>query len=278
MLKTSQITLEIAIEELSRLHIHEEIIPVKMKELVAKMPGDGVFIHPIIVDSTSLVVLDGMHRVAAAKEIGFRYIPVCLVDYANPHILLGGWYRMFDKFSEAEATEAITDAGLRPVKSSYEEAHRMVDERKALTALFSTGWCLAALGDASDIKTRYDAVKRIEKILQQGHKMSYSTDKEARAHVESGVYAVGLMTPIATKSEVVLTALAGRVFAQKTTRHIIPARPMNVNVPISWLRGDASIEEVNRRLREHLAARTLMKLPPGQVIDRRYDEELYVFN
>jgi L-serine kinase (ADP) len=276
-LETPQITLEIALEELSRLHIHEEIIPVKMGELVAKMPGDGVFIHPIIVDSGSLVVLDGMHRVAAAKQIGLHYIPVCLVDYFDPHILLGGWYRMFDGLTEAEATAAIVEAGLEPVKKSYEEAHRMVEGREAVTALFSKSWCLAAIGRAPDIKARYDAVKRIEKILQRGHQMGYSTDKEARSRVESGEFYAGLMTPTATKREVVDTALAGRVFAQKTTRHIIPARPMNVNVPIAWLRGDVGIEEVNRWLREHLAGKRVEKLPPGQVIDRRYDEELYVF-
>ncbi len=268
---------EIVLAELSALHIHEEIIPHKMRELVEKIPREGVWIHPIIVDEKSMVVLDGMHRVAAAKEIGFRYIPVCLVDYFNPHIKLCGWYRMFDVLTEAETREAITEAGLRLVAKSYEEAHAMVEGRRAVTALFSKDWCLAALGEAPDIKARYDAVKRIEKILQRGHQMGYSTDKEARSRVESGEFSAGLMTPTATKREVVENALAGRVFAQKTTRHVIPARPMNVNIPITWLRGDEGIEEVNMRLREHLAAKTVEKLPPGQIIDRRYDEELYVF-
>ena len=276
-LKTPQITLEIALEELARLHIHEEIIQPKMRELVAKMPGDGVFIHPIIVDAESLVVLDGMHRVAAAKEIGLRYIPVCLVDYADPHIELGGWYRMFDALTEEEASAAMRGAGLRPVPKSFAEAHRIVEAREAVTAIFSRGWCLAGLGDAPDLKARYDAVKRIEGILQRRHRMGYCTDKEAPSRVESGEYGAALMPPTATKEEVVDTALAGRVFAQKTTRHIIPARPMNVNVPIAWLIGNDGIEEVNRRLREHLAAKRLRKLPPGQVIDRRYDEELYLF-
>jgi hypothetical protein len=278
-LGTPLITLEIALEELARLHIHEEIIPGKMRELVEKMPGDGVFIHPIIVDSGSLVVLDGMHRVAAAKEIGFRYIPVCLVDYSNPHIQIGCWYRMFRGLGdEDESAEAIREAGLEPAEKTYEEAHRMVEGREAVTALFSKSWCLAALGHVADIKGRYDAVKRMEKILQdKGHKMGYSTDRDARSRVASGEYSAGLMTPTVIKREVVETALAGRVFAQKTTRHIIPARPMNVNVPISWLLGDLTLEEANRRLREHLASKKLEKLPPGQILDRRYDEELYVF-
>jgi len=276
-LKTPQITLEIALEELSNLHIHEEIIPVKMRELVAKMPGDGVFIHPIIVDAGSLVVLDGMHRVAAAKKIGFSYIPVCLVDYYNPHIKLGGWYRMFDELGEDEARDAIEETGLKPMKKTYREAHAMVEGREAVAALFSKTWTLAALGDAPDIKARYDAVKRIEKTLQRRHQMGYKADKDAKSHVDSGEYSAGLMTPTAMKEEVVETALAGRVFAQKTTRHVIPARPMNVNVPIAWLRGDAGIEEVNGWLSEHLSARKLEKLPPGQTLDRKYDEELYVF-
>jgi hypothetical protein len=277
-LKTPQIKLEIALEELSRLHIHEEIIPVKMRELVAKMPGDGVFIHPIIVDSGSLVVLDGMHRVAAAKEIGFCYIPVCLVDYFNPHIQIGGWYRMFSGFDAGDAEAAIREAGLRSVAIDYEEARRMVGEREAVLAVFSKDWCYVALGDAPDIKARYDFVKRIEVILQRGgRQMEYNTDRDARARVDSGEYSVCLMTPIATKREVVETALAGRVFAQKTTRHIIPARPMNVNVPIAWLRGEMTLEEANRHLREHLASKRMEKLPPGQTLDRKYDEELYVF-
>lgn len=60
--------MEITLGELYRLHIHEEIIPEKTAELVEKIPHDGVFIHPIIVDRDSYVVLDGMHRVAAARD------------------------------------------------------------------------------------------------------------------------------------------------------------------------------------------------------------------
>jgi hypothetical protein len=95
--------------------------------------------------------------------------------------------------------------------------------------------------------------------------------------IVAGEFSAGLMTPTVTKKEVVDTALAGKVFSQKTTRHIIPARPMNVNVPIVWLHGNISLDEANTRLREHLASKRIDKLPPGQILDRRYDEELYVF-
>jgi len=107
--------------------------------------------------------------------------------------------------------------------------------------------------------------------------MGYATDRDAPARVASGEYSAGLVTPTLTKREVVETALAGHVFAQKTTRHIIPARPMFVSVPTGWLGGSVAADEANLRLRSLLASKRLTLRPPGQVLDRRYDEELYFF-
>lgn len=274
-----QCSFEIVLEELTSLHIHEEIIPEKMEELVEKIPHDGIWIHPIIVDRNTFVVLDGMHRVAAAKEIGYRYIPVCLVDYENPNIHIGCWYRMFKSLSSVEeANIVLEEAGLMTSTKTYDEAQRLVEERKAVTAMFSNSWSLAASGSEEGIKERYDTIKIVENALKsKGYHMGYSTDRDAPARVASGEYTIGLMTPTVTKREVVETALKGLVFSQKTTRHIIPARPMFVSVPTNWLRGDLTLEEANNRLRRHLASKKVEKLPPGQILDRRYDEELYVF-
>jgi hypothetical protein len=251
------LSFELVLEEISNLHIHEEIIPDKMEELVEKIPHDGVWIHPIIVDKNSLVVLDGMHRVAAAKEIGYRYIPVCLVDYNSPSVRIGCWYRMFKNISsETDASAMLREAGLNPVEKPYSEARRLVERREAVTAIFSNSWCLAGFGSARDIKERYIIIKKVEHVIQvRGHHMGYSTDNDAPVRVASGEYSVGLMTPTVTKGKVVETALEGGVFSQKTTRHIIPTRPMFVTVPTDWLNGDLTLEEANSRLRSHQIGR-----------------------
>jgi L-serine kinase (ADP) len=279
-IETKLITLEIGIQKLDSLYIHEEIIPEKKAELVNKMPSDGVFLHPIIVDRKSFVVLDGMHRVAAAKEIKIKYIPICLVDYENPNIHIGCWYRMFERLSEASEVEfAFRRERMSTTLQPYEVAHGLVEERRATTAAFSPNWALVGTTHTEGIKERYDTIKRIELHLQTGgYRMGYSTDRDALARIAASEFSLGLMTPTVTKREVIETALAGKVFSQKTTRHIIPARPMNVNVPMSWLRGDISLKKVNALLRDHLASKRINKLPPGQILDRRYDEELYIFN
>jgi hypothetical protein len=45
--------------------------------------------------------------VAAAKKIGYKYIPACLVDYYNPGIHIGCWYRMFKSLVEADEAKIV---------------------------------------------------------------------------------------------------------------------------------------------------------------------------
>jgi hypothetical protein len=86
-----------------------------------------------------------------------------------------------------------------------------------------------------------------------------------------------LIPPVIKKSEVREVALRGEVFIHKATRHVIPARPLRVNVPLKWLTGELDLNSVREELVKYLSTRTVKTLPPGSVLDRRYDEELYVF-
>jgi hypothetical protein len=62
--KTPKLELKITLAETSSLRIHEEIIPSILARLVEKIKSDNVWTDPIIVDEKTMVVLDGMHRVA----------------------------------------------------------------------------------------------------------------------------------------------------------------------------------------------------------------------
>jgi len=87
-----------------------------------------------------------------------------------------------------------------------------------------------------------------------------------------------IWTPQITKEMVVDAAKKEQVFAPKTTRHIIPARPINVNIPIYWLKEDISLEEINDKFARALRSKKIRRFGPGQVIDGRfYEEELFVF-
>jgi len=270
------ITLELAIAEISTLHIHEEIMPSFMEALRKKISEDGVFVHPIIVDKETRVVLDGMHRVAASKALSFQHIPVCFVDYNNPHILLRCWYRTFRDLEAEEIEEAMRLLGLKYEYMDLDSAQRMVKDRKKEIALLTKAGAYA-VDDHSDAEVIYANVKRMEKEFSRSHVMGFASEREAKEKVLRGELSACIATPALSKDEVTVVAKAGRVYPQKTTRHVIPARPMGVRVPTQWLVTSLSEGVLNERLRAHLSSMTLRPMPPGTVLDRLYEEPLYVF-
>lgn len=272
------LSFKITLHELDKLHVHEEIIPELVENLARKISDDGSFFHPIVVERGHSVVLDGMHRVAASKKIGFRYIPVCLVDYDNPNIQVGSWYRLFQNPSLQEALEVCVGLGLSVQEGSFDGHLKLIERREAIAALFSNERSLALQGAARDIKDAYDLIRDIgDHLRRRGSMIRYDTENEAQKNVNDGRISIGLVTPVISKSEIVEVALSGRIFAPKSTRHIIPARPMAVNIPTDWLWGDLSLGETNRRMVDLLKSKRIERLPPGQVLDRKYDEELFVF-
>ncbi|MEM1772328.1 MAG: ParB N-terminal domain-containing protein [Desulfurococcaceae archaeon] len=284
-IKTPLITLRITIMEISRLHIHEEIIPEILLKLAEKIKHDGVFRDPVIVDEKTLVVLDGMHRVASIKHLGLKYIPVCLVDYDNPNINLYSWSRVV-KQRQTDLDEArklllnsITKLGLRIVNIPDLDKGLGILSRRELTAIISLGRTNIGVKSRSrEIKIIYDDVKRIEEATRvHGFEIEYYTEKDALELVNSNKAVATIIPPTITKKEVRDVALRGEVFIHKATRHVIPARPVGVNVPLAWLSGSYPLNEVQRMLVEYLSNRKLRTLPPGSILDRRYEEELYVF-
>ncbi|TEU09413.1 ABC transporter ATP-binding protein [Candidatus Bathyarchaeota archaeon] len=272
------LSFKITLHELDKLHVHEEIIPELVENLARKISDDGSFFHPIVVERGHSVVLDGMHRVAASKKIGFRYIPVCLVDYDNTNIQVGSWYRLFQNPSLQEALEVCVGLGLSVQEGSFDGHLKLIERREAIAALFTSELSLALQGAARDIKDAYDLIRDIgDHLRRRGSMIRYDTENEAQKNVNDGRISIGLATPVISKSEIVEVALSGRIFAPKSTRHIIPARPMAVNIPTDWLWGDLSLGETNRRMVDLLKSKRIERLPPGQVLDRKYDEELFVF-
>lgn len=287
IVKASKLELKITLVEVDKLYIHEEIIPKILSSLVEKIKNDGVWIDPIIVDEKTMIVLDGVHRVAAAEKLGFKYIPVCLVDYDNPSIELHTWSRVF-KPTRRESGVIIDylEVFLRALNaSSYRSIHipsldigfKMLNRRDLLGVLIYGKRIIGLKTPSRDIKIIYDHVKRIENIaVNKGFTIEYYTEQDAlsQAKIAEGIT---LIPPTIKKDEVRAIVLRGEVFAHKATRHVIPTRPLRINIPLKWLTGELNLETAQRELLKHLSERKIKILPPGTILDRRYEEELYIF-
>jgi len=274
-----RITLEITLEEVDTLLVHEQILESLLRRLVTALTADQCLKHPIIVDRQSRVVLDGTHRLAAARALGCRFIPVCLVDYQNPHVVIGCWHRVVSPRSAIErVTRAIVDGGFRLEEMGLLEACDLVEKREATASLAFPSTCFAIRGPHDDIKGAYDAIREMEQRLRAaGYSIHYETEHDALSHLTAGDGCSLLLVPTVSKDEVVHVASRGQVFSYKATRHVVPLRPLFVNASFDWLNSPLSPERLNARFTRHLATKPFERLPPSRMLDRRYEEELYVF-
>ncbi len=281
IIDTPQLFMEIKLVSIESLFTHEETIPSALEQLKQELISEQILKHPIIVDSKTLVVLDGMHRVAALRNLGFLLVPVCLVDYQNPAIELFAWYREFD--GEPSFTELINEIQAKRAftfrLTSTIRANKVVKTRKVMAALANGDEAFSLRPQTElTIKAIYDEISEIEILAQTiGFHLIYSTESDAMKSLRSESRPV-LIVPSLSKEEVITSALKKELFTQKTTRHVVPARPLFVNIPLSWLK-QSNVKKANDQLCDYLKTQQIVKKEPGSIINgRRYEEYSYLFS
>jgi hypothetical protein len=123
-------SLRFAIVDLRRLRGHERTRPSLLKELADQIRRDGVLKRPILVADKDFVILDGHHRAEALRSLGYRRIPVYLVEYESDVVLLGTWpdavVAVVDK---AEVLRRAREQDLFPPKTTRHTVSVPLDER-----------------------------------------------------------------------------------------------------------------------------------------------------
>jgi len=281
-IKESDVCLEIALIDLDRLHIHEEVIPAVVDQLAESIVKDKVLRNPVMVDKNSLVVLDGMHRVAALRKIGCRRMPVCLVDYNNPTIGLFEWYRTLkgDRV-EQRVTESARTLGLKLKKSKYDEGMKALEAGLADALLIMRDSCVQVMNGGQDVKSAFAVVKKLEnQLIASGLNVGYETASDAEKQLKTGKVDMVFAIPPIKKSDVLKQGVRDEPFPHKVTRHTVPARPLELDVPFDLLKDEKlTMAEVNRKFLDMLNSRNVRRAPAGSVIEgRRYDEEVFLFN
>ncbi|MCH1770614.1 MULTISPECIES: ParB N-terminal domain-containing protein [Metallosphaera] len=71
---------------------HEDILKNRLAETIISI-RETRSVVPIIVDHRTLLIIDGHHRWEALSALGHKRIPIYYVDYLDPRISVGIWYR-----------------------------------------------------------------------------------------------------------------------------------------------------------------------------------------
>jgi hypothetical protein len=77
--------------DIELLNPHEKVIEKKKTSLLKfiKSYDDYYIISSIVCCHKSMLIIDGHHRHCALKELGFKKVPVTLIDYSHKSIITG---------------------------------------------------------------------------------------------------------------------------------------------------------------------------------------------
>jgi len=256
----------------SSLLPHEDTIPSHVERIASEIKQEGIQRDPIIVDSESGAVLDGMHRLAAFAKLGLESAVCCPVDYSSKNVNLHRWARVYSSGGRGGLSQALLDAGISR-RSTLSEAFASLDARECgLAALGSQGVFLPV--SPTDLQSAFAVVRGLDAIApEMGWKREFVPEDEIDSALQDEKKIVVLIRRLG-KDDVVAAARTGRLFPCKTSMHTIDPRPVAVNVPIGRL-GSMTGAELRKQIQ--LSGQKLS--PPGTYYrGRRYKERLLILN
>ncbi len=285
-LESNNFQLELQVVPVDALLQHEETISEPLRKLTLALKNQVHLHNPIIIDENN-IVLDGNHRAFAFKKLNFKHIAACRINYFHKETKLRYWYRHFTNAPRLSLIKATVEK----LKGEWLTVADKGALQKALEQEYLC--CGVQRGDffalirfhedmVSDAVTAYEILNRIQgELLREGSTLEYIPcnaihDTDFCKGLDKNE--VVLWTPRITKEMVIDAAKRLQLFTPKATRHLIPARPLNINVPTEWFKEDVSLEEINLRFRNHLQGKSIQRFGSGQVVQGRYyEEELFVF-
>lgn len=270
---SKSLNFKIALLELSLLKPHEEVIDNLVRKLANEMESEGEVKDPLIIDEEDHVILDGMHRFNSLKRLGCRFAPCCLIDYDNPVVKVESWYRVFN----IRESEKFVEQLLEGFAVNYKREKGALSGSEIILASVGTRFVPTQLID--DVQSARRAVELERAVSLKGYKAEYQPSIIAIQRWRSGNAHFVIPLPTFTKRRIRELGEKGILLPHKSTCHVIPSRPLRLDVPLSLLRNeDITPAEANTRLGELLSSRKIDRKPPGSIVDgRRYEEELFVF-
>ena len=104
-------TVRFALLPIRDLKTHEKAEPERVRRVLKEIRKSRVVTKAIMVDATSMVVLDGAHRLRALEALGCARAPAWLMDYSSDDVIA------FSKGRKSQIPkEAVLEAAVRGPK------------------------------------------------------------------------------------------------------------------------------------------------------------------
>lgn len=257
---------------------HEECDPRRVSRLALRIREEQTLKNPPISTqipgSDQYVILDGANRVMAFQELGIPHIVSQLVSYDTPGLILDTWYHVVSGMPIAEFNQRLMQA-----TGMHLEACSLMEARQALISHEAAAYIVCADGvrkvsnTTSPIQHDVGLLNRLVWTYKgKADIFRASNDNwEIQAPFYPGITAL-VIFPRLQPQHIYAAACTQEKIPTGISRHIIPARALNINIPLWILEEDCAEEKkvawLHNWLMERMAANAI----------RYYAESTFSFN
>jgi L-serine kinase (ADP) len=273
-INNGKIPILLVLKRIQELKPHEETVPTDLHGIVNTLKRDPILRHPVVADATTGAVLDGNHRLAALSELGCYTIPTALIDYENPLVKVDRWFRVITGENLNDFIKLAKD-NQNHSATSISEADRSLLARSSYAGLGNKKEWFTFNSNGHDAVDAFQKSFRIEEIARNnGLKITYTDNDDLKQLAEDSFM---MSTIRVEKREVVESCMNHRLFPPKSTRHLIPSRPLGLAVPLDWLKNE-NYAEAESIFVNHVRSKHVKRLAEGSKVgSRRYLEEVFLF-
>jgi len=268
----------LAFVDIDELILHEEVIPSLLDSVVSELRATGMLLHPVVVSSQHLMVLDGNHRVEALKRVGAKRVLAYQVDYSSDEVVVKRWFRSVsgDLDVEAMLERVAEELGVEVVRTGQEESIASLEsDRRAIASVLEPNGSAFLLRSESPVPTHraYEMMAEIDRVLAP-YGLLHETEDEALARLGRRERRAVVASRTIRKEDVIESALNGIRFPPKSSRHVVRGRVLFAMVPLEVLLSDD--KDVAESYLRRIGELRVLTLPPGSIVDRFYEEEVRV--
>jgi hypothetical protein len=257
---------------------HEDCDPRRVVRLSRRLKSEAILKNPPIVaaipDTDKYVVLDGANRALAFVNLQLPHIVAQLVSYQGSGVEVDTWYHVVAGMKIADfESELVKITGLHLQNSSLEGARIALENHQA------AAYIICAEG-VRIVSNTVNAVKHDTRLLNKlvsvyrGKANIYRASNdiwEIQKPYYPDITAL-VIFPRLAPADILDAARNGEMIPTGITRHIIPHRALNINIPLDVLGSDWSQERkedwLHDWLMERMAANAI----------RFYSESTFSFN
>ena len=257
---------------------HEDYDPRRAEKLSRRILEEGLLKNPPVVaaipDSDCYVVLDGANRTMAFQAAGITHIVVQLVSYDDPGVMLDTWYHVVSGMAIEDFEASLVEvAEMRLRDCTLQQARLALEAETAAAYIVCGSGVRQVIPEIGQNVSRLQLLTRIVGTYRGKADIFRASNDiwEIQKPFYPEITAL-VVFPRLKPEDILLAAANGEKVPSGITRHIIPARALNINIPIGILMADWPLE----RKRQWLDEWWMERMAANAI--RFYAESTFSFN